>query len=1027
MSKKHFSQLWKERALTVAVLFVLSTITMFAQKVTGVVRDASGEPLVGVNVVEKGATSNGAVTNINGEYQINVATGKTLVFSYIGFESKEATVKGNKLNVYLKEDSKLISDVVVVGYGSMQRKDLTSAVTTVKADDLNKGVFTDPAQMLQGKVPGLIVTSNGDPNGTPSIILRGTSTLRGEGAQSPYYVIDGIPGVDISMVAPDDIESIDILRDATATAIYGSKAANGVIIITTKTGKAGKTNITYNAYVGFDQISNKLDMMDADGLRSLTQYGINIDDNGGNTDWQKEVLRTGVSYNHNLSINGGTEKTKYVASVSYINRKGIITGTDFSRLNVRTLITTKVLKDHLDISLGGNIVYGRHQGVAMNWHGESVIDAMNYYSPLNPIYNEEGKYFRVNTLPDKNYNPLSMINEDTGDNNMKRQQLMAKATLHIIKGLYWNVNYAFNNYQRTGSTYYSSNSQVVSFKQEGQANRNTNFGHDNKFETFGNYEVKWNDVNKLNAMLGYSWEETNYGDSFGMTTDTYYTDDLKWYGYNAAYVLNNSITGVSAGNMETIRNISFYGRLNYSYNSRYMVQATVRRDGSSVFGANNHWGTFPSVSAAWNITEEDFMKNQDVLTNLKLRAGYGVSGNAMGFGAYSSRTLYNVNHNAPFIYTQNGVIKTYYAIDAAQNENQNLKWESTGMFNIGVDYAFLGGRINGSIEFYNKVTNDLIYGYPVMTGDTNYDGQLINGVYPSYIVGSINANVGKITNRGIEFSINADVIKTRDFRWNSSLNLSHNVNKVNKFSDENRFKLDEVFEGDPDVAGVSSGGYTQRIKEGYALGTFYLYEFAGFENGRPVYYEHDETTGERTGNKITDSELNTTRDRVVAGNALPKLNLGWNNQFTYKNWNATLFFTGQFGNKIYNGTRANNLSTSRLSGASGTKNVLKDYATEMIVDGKVVTDTNVPSDRWLENGSYLRLQTLTIGYTFNNCFDGWLKDVQLYGTINNVFTITGYKGVDPELRLGGTDPGVDYSWNVYPHTRTFMVGAKINF
>lgn len=1025
MSKKHFSQLWKERALTVAVLFVLSTITMFAQKVTGVVRDASGEPLVGVNVVEKGSVSNGAVTNINGEYQINVAAGKTLVFSYIGYESKEQTVKGNKLNVYLKEDSKLISDVVVVGYGSMQRKDVTSSITTVKADDLNKGVFTDPAQMLQGKVPGLIVTSNGDPNGTPSIILRGTSTFR-DGAMSPYYVVDGIPGVDISMVAPDDIESIDILRDATATAIYGSKAANGVILITTKSGKNGKTNVSYNAYVGFDQISNKLDMMDADGLRSLSQYGIAIDDNGGNTDWQKEVLRTGVSYNHNLSINGGSDKTKYSASVSYMDRKGIIKGTDFSRLNVRTLLTTKVLKDHLDLSVGANLVYGKHQGVAMNWHGESVIDAMNYYSPLNPIYNEDGSYYRVSVQPDKNYNPLSMINEDTGENNMKRQQFMAKATLHIIKGLDWNVNYAFNNYQRTNSTYNSHNSQVVSYKREGQSSRNTSFGHDNKFETFGNYEVKFNDIHKLTAMFGYSWEETVYGDSFGMTLDTYYpnSDESRWNGMNAMNV-TNGIHGISSGNKEVIRNISFYGRLNYSFNSRYMIQATMRRDGSSAFGENNHWGTFPSVSAAWNITEEDFMKNQELFTNLKLRAGYGVSGNAMGIGAYSSRLLYAVNYGNSYLYTKDNETKTYYAIDPCQNENRNLKWESTGMFNVGIDFAFLGGRINGTIEFYNKKTSDLIYNYEVMKGQVNYDGTPINGVYPRYAVDGQNVNVGDITNRGVEFSINADIIKTRDFRWSSSLNLSHNTNKVDKLSNA-RFSKKYINQGDPDVAGVSSNGYTQNIQEGEAIGTFFLYEFAGFEDGCPVYYEHDDN-GERTGNKIKAEKLDTNRDRVKAGTALPKLNLGWNNTFTWKNWNATLFVTGQFGNKIYNGTRANNLSTSRLSGASGTKNVLSDYVSEMVVDGKVVTDTNVPSDRWLENGSYLRLQTLTLGYTFRDCFNGWLKDIQVYGTVNNVFTITSYKGIDPELRLGGTDPGIDYSWNVYPHTRTFMLGAKINF
>lgn len=287
------------------------------------------------------------------------------------------------------------------------------------------------------------------------------------------------------------------------------------------------------------------------------------------------------------------------------------------------------------------------------------------------------------------------------------------------------------------------------------------------------------------------------------------------------------------------------------------------------------------------------------------------------------------------------------------------------------------------------------------------------------------ANVGEITNRGVEFTINADIIQTKDFRWNSTLNLSHNMNRVDKVSNE-IFKLDNFYQGDPDVAGVSSGGYTQNVMEGYALGTFYLYEFAGFENGRAMYYEHNKDGG-RTGNKITDTELVPTRDRVIAGSAQPKLNLGWNNNFTWKNWSASFFLVGQFGNKIYNGTRATNLATSRLSGSAGTKNVLKDYTSEMIVNGKVITDANIPSDRWLKNGSYLRLQTLTLGYTFRKGLNDWVNSIQLYGTVNNLFTITSYKGLDPEVNLGGIDPGVDYSWSVYPHTRTYMIGAKINF
>lgn len=980
-----------------------------AKQVKGRVMDATSEPVIGarIEVVE---TNTLAVSDQNGNFTVNAAQGQSIRVSCIGYVTRVVKVGRGNVNVTLQEDTKMMEDLVVVGYGSMQRKDVTSSITTVKAEDLNKGVFTDPAQMLQGKVPGLVVTSTGDPNGTPSITLRGASSLRSE-AMSPYYVIDGIPGVDISMVAPDDIESIDVLRDATATAIYGSKAANGVIMITTKKGRTGKTSVSYNGYVGFDQISNKLDMMNADELRSLQNYGINIDDNGGNVDWQKEVLRTGISQNHNLSINGGAGKTKYMTSVTYNEINGVIKNTNRTRLNIRSLVSTSVLKDHLDLSVGANLVYGKHEGVAMSWHGESVIDAMNYYSPLNPKYNADGSIYRVNANPDKNYNPLSMLNEDTSANNQKRQQFTGKATLHIIKGLDWNMDYSFNNNQRTNSSYYSQNSQVLPSKYNGKASRSTWFGQEQTFETYGNYTHTWNDVHKFSAMAGYSWEQTESNDGFGVSVNNFYDDSVKWNNLNYASYVYEGIKGVSSGNKQTIRNISFYGRVNYSFDSKYILQATIRRDGSSVFGKNNRWGTFPSVSAAWNITEEDFMKNQNVLSTLKFRAGYGVSGNAMGFGAYSAVATFGVDTGAPFDYTdENGNTNTYYSISATKNANPDLKWETTGMFNIGFDFGFLKDRINGVIEFYNKKTNDLIWDYPVKNMPYSY----------------MKANVGEITNRGIELTINADVIQKKDLRWNTSINLSHNMNLVNKVSND-IYKLDNFYQGDPDVAGVASYGHTQNIVEGEALGTFYLYEFAGFENGRGMYYEHDADTGERTGNKITASELNSDRDRVKAGCAQPKLTLGWNNTITWKNWSATAFFNGVFGNKIYNGTRANNLAASRLSGSAGTKNVLKDFLTEQIVDGKVVIDPNMPSDRFLENGSYLRLQTLTLGYTFNSCFNGYIKSLQLYGTINNVFTITGYKGIDPEMRLGGIDPGIDYSWDVYPHTRTYMIGAKVNF
>lgn len=977
-------------------LFLMNVSWAFAQlTVTGNVQSTTGEPLIGVNVVEKG-TTNGTVTDLDGNYTLRVAKGKTLVFSYIGFLSQEVVVNNAKVNVTLKEDTETLDEVVVIGYGSMARKDVTSSITTVKADQLNVGVFSDAASMLQGKVAGLNITTTGDPNGTPSITLRGSSSLRTGEAMQPYYVIDGIPGVDISMVAPDDIESIDVLRDATATAIYGSKAANGVIIINTKKGKHGaeRTNVSYSGYVAFDNILNTLDMATADDLRAYAEAtGTTLaNDMGANTNWQDEVLRTAISHNHNLSINGGAGKTTYMASLNFQDREGVITGSSMDRLNVRSLVTTKVLKDRLELSAGVNARYGKAIGVPMNNEGASVLDAMNYFSPTLPVRNEDGSW--TTGSGSKNYNPMSLIYENTSETIYKNTQLLGKASLEIIEGLKWNVNYSFTNNQRTYSAYDSHNTQLEGISAyNGRATRSTYFGHEHIFETYGNYDTTFNDIHKLSVMAGYSWEEKMSNDGFGLTVHDFYDDVLKWNQLTYASTIDG-IPAIESGTKETVRNISFYGRASYSYNSKYMIQATIRRDGSSVFGKNNQWGTFPSVSVAWNITEENFMKNQNLFDNLKFRLGYGVSGNALGFGAYTAVATYG----ASGFFDYNG--KSWRTLAATKNANPDLKWETTGMFNVGLDYGLFNGRLSGTIEFYNKKTKDLIWNYPVSTN-----------LYP---FSDIAANVGEITNQGIEVSINATPVQTKNFTWNTTVTLSHNKNTVNKLSND-KFKVGVFTQGDPMVAGVSSEGYTQRIIEGEPLGTFFTYEFAGFnEAGKATYYERDENTGERTGNT---TEQPGYKDRTITGCAQPKLNFGWNNTFNYKNWNATIFFTGVFGNDIYNGTRANYMSPEMLAGG---KNVLKEFLENP------TTSASLPSDRFIENGSYLRLSTLSLGYTFKN-FNGWLQNLQLYVTCNNLFTITGYKGLDPEVNMGGIDPGVDYRWSVYPHTRTTMVGLKINF
>ena len=974
------------------MFFLLCSTVMLAQnKVSGTVLDAAGEPLIGVSVLEAG-TTNGVVTDFDGKFTLTVKQGAKLTISYVGYTSQTVAAK-NGMTVTLEEDNQVLNEVVVVGYGTMRRKDVTSSITTVQSKDLNKGVFTDPASMLQGKVAGLVVTSSGDPNGGATITLRGASTLR-SGAMSPYYVIDGIPGVDPSTVAPDDIESIDVLRDATATAIYGSKAANGVIIITTKKGAEEKTNVSYNGYVAIDNILKKYDVASAADLRDYAaKNGVALKDGGANTNWQDEVLRTAISHNHNVSISGGNGRTSYMVSGNIMKRQGVIKETGMDRFNVRSLISTKLLKDRLSISMGLNSMYGKHFGVPTGDKGASVLDAMNYFSPTNPIKNADGSW--STGAGSKNYNPLALMYEDTSETIWKRNQFVGKATLEILKGLLWNVNYSWSNYQSTYSGYNTRNSQIEGIgNKNGQASRNTYFGREQSFETYLNYGFTAG-KHKIDLMAGYSWEQKKNNDGFGLTVEGYYNDDLTWYNMSYAQTILGVQNSVSSGYVENVKNISFYGRVNYSFDGRYMLQATIRRDGSSVFGKNNRWGTFPSISGAWNITEEAFMKNQNLFSNLKLRAGYGVSGNAMGFDVYSSYVTYGAT--GTFVYDG----KTYRTYGATKNANPDLKWETTSMLNVGLDFGFLKNRINGTIEVYHKKTKDLIWGYPVPT--------------TQYVYGWMDANVGEMTNKGVEFTINIDAIRTKDFNWMTTLNLSHNKNIVDKMQND-QFHTTNLTQGDPDVAGVSANGWTQRIMEGESIGTFYTYMYAGTVNGRSEYYVLDEN-GNKTGETTNNPGL---KDRAITGCAQPKLTAGWNNSFSYKNWSLNAFITGVFGNDVYNSPRAHYTSAQMFSDG---KNVLKEFLSNPAGDAS----GSLPSDRFIEKGTYVRLQSLSLSYTFRNCFNNWIKDLTLYGTANNLLTITNYKGLDPEVNLGGIDPGIDYRWSRYPHARTFMVGVKINF
>lgn len=986
------------------VLFLLSSTLAFAQnRVTGVVTDKTGESLIGVNVLEKG-TTNGTVTDIDGKFTVDMPQGKTLVFSFIGFVTQEIKVTSNVVNVVLNEDTKTLDEVVVIGYGSMTRKDVTSSITTVKAEDLNVGVYTSPAQLLQGKVPGLTIANTSDPNGSPSISLRGASSLRSGEAMEPYYVIDGVPGVSLSLVAPEDIESIDVLRDASATAIYGSKAANGVIIVTTKKGnKNGKTNVSYSGYVAWDKTMKTLDMMTADEVLAYADandldlsgyYDVN---NSANTDWQSEVLRTGFSHNHNISINGGNEKTSYNASLNFLERQGTVRGTGMDRLTARSFLQTKAFDDRLDISISLNgSITNNENGPASN-EGRSALDAMNYYLPLNPVKNEDGTWYGRTTS--QYYNPASLINEDRYETTQKLLQGVAKATLHICDGLDWNLNLSYQNEQYLYNNYHSSKSQIVDYaSRNGQAERSTAENIKKQMETYINWDHTFNDVHKVGVMLGYSWEQADNNNGFGLIAYNFYNDALSYYNMALANSVSmDDISNINSGYLlSTLRMISYYGRINYSYKSKYLLQATLRRDGSSAFGVNNRWGTFPSVSASWRIIEEDFMKEQDVFDDLKFRVGYGVSGNSLGFDAFYSRQVYG---STGWFTGADG--DNYRVLGATRNANPDLKWEKTAMLNVGFDFGFFNNRLSGTVEYYDKRTSDLIYNYRVSTL-----------LYP---YSEMWANVGDISNKGVEITINAVPVQTKDFTWSTTLNLSHNKNKVESMSNS-EYTVNFIDMADPNINSYS-GQHVQRLMEGAPIGQFYLWEWAGYdENGMSIFNDYDEE-----GNLVGTTDAPDDGDRRMAGSAQPKLTYGWNNDLTWKKWTLSAFFQGVAGNKIFNATRATYSDPSLLS--SFGKNILSEVATEQHAND---SRAQAPSTRYLENGSYLRLSTLTLAYNFGK-LGNYVNNLRVYATCNNVFTLTGYKGIDPEVNLGGLEPGMDMRYSNYPRTRSFMVGVNMNF
>jgi TonB-dependent starch-binding outer membrane protein SusC len=996
----------------IMVLFlavVANDLAAQQSQVTGTVKDDKGEPVASATVSVKGKNVS-TTTATNGSFTISAKANDVLVISAVSFTEQEVRVtSASTYDIVLSSSSVALTDVVVVGYGRSSKRTLSSAITSIKPEDLNRGAIGDVAQLLQGKVPGLNITASGDPNRPAAVILRGASTINSP--QGPFYVIDGIPGADINAVAPDDIATMDILKDASATAIYGNRASNGVIMVTTKKGKKGKLQTAYNGYVGFESVSSSLDLMDANQLRAYAQknnYTPNSnDDKGANTNWMKAVQKeSALSHNHNLSFSGGTDKSTYSASLNYLKKDGIMLQSGLERVIGRISAEQHALNDRLTFGLNIMSSNSKSSNVPLQ---NMVFQQAVKFNPMSPVYNVDGTFFENFNNPGY-FNPVSIIKNAQDDTKYGSLQGNFTVEAKLPFNLTYNTNLAYQRgtwlhgeyYNRYYSQNYSTGNfytngdpgggrSLRNFYSNGLAYRGYYQNSSKTLESYLTWAKKFG-AHNIKAVLGYSWQKNTSNEGL-QASQTNFVNDYTGYnnfGLGNYQTINGFAVDFGGAVYEETNFISDFFRVNYDFNEKILVQASVRRDGSSVFGKNKEWGYFPAASVAWRLSEEDFIKNIAFINDLKLRVSYGETGNAFGLGAYTAQRLYNKSGT----YYNGGPFES--AFRSTQGANPDLQWEVTSTKNIGLDYGFLKGKISGSIDLYEKNTTNMIFGYFVA-----------QSIDPS---GYMNLNVGKIRNRGIEFSVNVNAVSQKNFSWNTGLNLATNQNIILDLKGAEQFGVNADSTKYTQLDGPgTTGSRLQLLAVGGPLGQFYSFKYEGKDaSGNSLFLKRDKTT---TTNPTQIS------DYFPLGSPHAKLMFGWNNNLRYKNFDLNFFIRGVLGNKIFNATRAD-LSYVVTAGQTN----ISPYAAD---DKRTDTRNNNFSSRYVEDGSYLRFDNATLGYRFN-IKNEYISMLRFYATVNNLFVITKYKGIDPEINQGGSSLGVDYN-SFYPKTRTVLLGVSVGF
>lgn len=979
-------------------LFLLLTLLSFSltalaqQKVTGKVKDSSGEPVIGASVVVKGNNTMGTITDFDGNFMLDVPAKSVLVISYIGYVTQEVPTAGkNSLEIVLKEDTKTLDEVVVIGYGTQRKGDVTSSVASVKADNFVKGAVKDVGQLIQGKVAGLAITNpNGDPTGSTQIRLRGTNTIGGANT-APLVLIDGIPR-ELGTVAPEDVESVDVLKDGSAAAIYGTRGTNGVILITTKQAKGVDINqVEYNGYVSTSLIAKKLDMLNADEFRTLYPD----QDHGADTDWIDEISRTPVSHVHNLSLMGGNSKTNYIANLNYASRQGIMKKSDFESFQGRIEVTHRMFDDKLKLKFG---LFGKKNQMESTTNGGSfrgwVYGQATRRNPTDPVRNEDGTW-NENVSKFEYENPLALLYEAEG--NVKKTQLRYNGNIvyNPIKDL--TLSAVFSYIRDNMNRGYGETLNHISALRDGLAGWSS-VGAYTKMEKLMELTAQYSKeigAHKFTVLGGYSYNETDFEelwiDNYGFQDDYF----CGWHNIGIGSALKDGKANI--GSKKTPTNlIGFFGRATYSFKNRYLLMGALRYEGASqLWGTDNAWGLFPSVSVGWRITEEAFMKNQKIFDDLKLRVGYGVTGSqpknpflGVAMLKYGSYAFVNGNW-----------IQT---IVPASNPNPDLKWEEKKETNIGLDFVSWGGRLSGSIDYYNRDVDGLIYEYGVPTPPNLYNKTMANG--------------GTMRNRGVEVLVTVVPVQNKDFEWSTTGTFSLNSNKLISLSGS-------IFKSDYDYFNTGTVEYSgqvadsHRVQVGESIGNFYGFKVVDVDSeGRWIYED-------RNGELVNYKDFtHAPEDKHVIGNGLPKWYAGWNNTLRYKNFDLNVTMRGAFGFQIINGGRMNyeNVKNSRF------ENRLKSV--NDLVFGKHTLSSEVEPEfnsYYVENGDYWKIDNITLGYSFGQV-GKYIKSLRVYGSVLNALTITGYKGIDPEVSTDGLTPGYD-TRDRYPSVRSFTFGVNVKF